>query len=72
MRRTPVYSSVGDLAEVGYDEASGTLETLFMSGGLYHYFNVPAQVHAELMDSKSPDIYLDKRIKDKYEYRILR
>lgn len=72
MRRTPVYSTLGDLAEVGYDEASRTLETLFMSGGLYHYFDVPTQVHAELMASKSPDFYLDDHIKGRYEYRILR
>ncbi len=72
MIREPVYSSLGSLAEVGYEETSRTLEVLFMSGGIYHYFDVPPHIHMELMDSKYHDAYLDDHIKGKYEYRIIR
>ena len=70
MRRTPVYSS--NLAEVGYEETSRILEVLFLSGGLYHYFDVPPRVHTELMDARSHSGYLNSRIKGKYKHRIVK
>ena len=70
MRRAPVYSS--NLAEVGYEETSRTLEVLFLSGGLYHYFDVPPRVHMELMDARSHSGYLNNYIKGKYKYRIVK
>lgn len=40
MKRIPVSSS--NLASVGYDETSQTLEIGFLHGGVYQYFDVPS------------------------------
>ncbi len=66
MRREPVTSS--NIAEIGYDEPSRTLEVLFLNGGLYQYFDVPPQVHQELMRSSSHGQYLNTQIKGRYRY----
>ena len=65
MRRVPVTSS--NIAEIGYDEASSTLEVLFLNGRLYQYFDVPAQIHQELM-KPSHSKKLNTLIKGKYRY----
>jgi hypothetical protein len=66
MRRQPVTSS--NIAEVGYDENSRTLEVLFMSGNLYQYFDVPSQIYAELMQAGSVGQYLNANIKGNFRY----
>jgi hypothetical protein len=43
MNRQNVNSS--NLASVGYDETSNTLEVEFNNGGIYQYFNVPESVY---------------------------
>ena len=42
MYRQPVSSS--NLASVGYDASSMTLEVGFNNGSVYQYYNVPANV----------------------------
>lgn len=66
MRREPVTSS--NIAEIGYDEPSRTLEVLFLNGGLYQYFDVPPQVYQELMRASSHGQYLNAQIKGRYRY----
>jgi KTSC domain len=66
MRRVPVTSS--NIAEIGYDQESSTLEVLFRSGGLYQYFNVPSQEHQALMAASSHGGYLNEFIKGRYRY----
>lgn len=61
MRRQAVESS--NLASVGYDVNSNTLEIEFNSGGIYQYFNVPESVHKELMNASSHGQYFDRNIK---------
>ncbi len=66
MRRVPVTSS--NITEIGYDEASSTLEILFRNGRLYQYFDVPPQAHRELMAASSHGQYLNTHIKGQYRY----
>ena len=50
MDRLPVESS--NLASVGYDDNSETLEVEFLKGGaVYQYFNVPRVAYDRLMDA---------------------
>jgi len=69
MDRVPVSST--DLAEVGYDPGSMTLEILFIKGGLYQYFDVPEMVFQELLQADSKGRYLNMNIKKHYRYTKL-
>jgi hypothetical protein len=64
MERQPVSSS--NLASVGYDEDSATLEVEFKSGAIYRYYNVPSFEYERLMAASSHGIYFNANIKDKY------
>jgi hypothetical protein len=61
MYRIRVSSS--NLASVGYDEASGTLEVEFHNGSCYQYSNVPAYVYSGLMSAASHGRYFDAHVK---------
>ena len=66
MRRVPVISS--NIAEIGYNESSQTLEILFRSGSVYQYFGVPDRVHRGLMNAVSHGQYLHQEITGRYRY----
>ena len=66
MKREPVESS--NLASVGYDTDNKILEIEFNHGGVYQYFDVPQDVHDELMSADSHGKYFVHNIKDEYEY----
>jgi hypothetical protein len=71
MDRIQVSSS--NLASVGYDLESLILEIEFHSGGVYQYFNVPAQRHERLMRAGSKGQYFDEHIKNGgYRYKRVR
>lgn len=61
MKRQAVESS--NLASVGYDANSNTLEIAFNNGGVYQYFNVPESVYDGLMNASSHGQYFDRNIK---------
>lgn len=61
MNRVPVVSS--NVAEVGYDAATRTLEVAFNSGGVYQYFDVPSSVYQGLLSASSVGRYLDVNVK---------
>jgi hypothetical protein len=61
MDRTPVSSS--NLASVGYDPASATLEIEFRSSGVYQYYGVPVDVYDGLMSAGSKGTFFDQSIK---------
>lgn len=61
-----------DLASVGYDPTTRTLEILFRSGGLYEYYSVPEAVHAALLAAPSKGRFFHARIKGVYAYRRVR
>ncbi len=67
MRRTPVSSS--NLASVGYDEYEHILEVEFLSGSVYHYYNVPEQVYRGLMSASSHGTYFGEYVRTSYQYK---
>jgi hypothetical protein len=64
MERTPVSSS--NIASIGYDADSMTLEIEFLNGRIYQYAGVPADVHAALMAAGSHGAYFNSSIKNAY------
>lgn len=69
MHRQAVSSS--NVASIGYDPASMTLEVEFHSGGIYQYFDVPQSVYEGLMSSDTHGGYLARSIKGVYRYSKL-
>lgn len=65
MNRTPVRSS--NIASVGYE--NGTLEIVFVDGGVYQYSNVLEHVYKGLMSAASKGSYFHDHIKDRYQTR---
>ncbi|MBX8465825.1 MULTISPECIES: KTSC domain-containing protein [unclassified Deinococcus] len=70
MHHVPVSSS--NLASVGYDALTQTLEVAFQNGSLYSYAGVPAAVHQDLMSASSHGTYFSANIRNKYPTRKLR
>lgn len=66
MTRDPVSSS--NLAEVGYDQPTQTLEVCFKSGRTYQYFGVPERVYEGLRSAGSPGGFLNSEVKGRYRY----
>ncbi len=69
MNRVAVQSS--NLAEIGYNPQSQTLEIMFRNGAVYQYFDVPEHVFKELLDAASPGRYFHSAIKGSYRYARL-
>jgi hypothetical protein len=67
MYRIPVSSS--DIRSVGYDPSSSTLEVEFVSGGIYHYFDVPEHLYHGLLNAPSKGRFLHQYIKFNYRYQ---
>jgi hypothetical protein len=65
MKRTPVKSS--NIAAVGYDSASRTLEVEFISGGVYEYRAVAPATALKFRQSKSKGHFFATFIKNKFE-----
>ena len=61
MDRIPVDSS--NLASVGYDQESGTLEIEFHSGRVYRYTGVPRYLYEGLMQAPSKGRFFNSEIK---------
>lgn len=66
MERYSVASS--NIASIGYDEASQTLEIEFLSGTIYQYYNVPPNMYEQLMQAGSKGRFLNTYIKNAYPY----
>lgn len=68
MHRQPVISS--NLASVGYDSKTATLEVEFHNGRIYQYDNVPSVLYNGLMSAGSKEQYFDRMIvKGGYRYK---
>jgi hypothetical protein len=61
-----------DIAIVGYDPKSLTLEVAFRNGGVYHYSGVPETIYKNLMAASSHGSYFQENIKEKYPFRRVR
>lgn len=66
MNRTPVTSS--NVASVGYDTTTLTLEVEFNNGRVYHYFDVPELLYQGLISASSVGQFLNHNIKGHYRY----
>jgi len=66
MNRVPVDSS--NIASVGYNDNTNTLEIEFNSGHLYQYFDVPKNIYDELLIADSVGKYFHNHIKGIYRY----
>jgi uncharacterized protein len=66
MERKPVSSS--NIASIGYDENSSTLEIEFLNNSIYQYFDVPQHIYQALMQADSHGQYLAQNIKGVYRY----
>jgi KTSC domain len=68
MERMPVRSS--NVASVGYDSSSATLEVEFHGGRVCRYANVPEQHFAAMTDGVgSVGKYFSAHVKNRYRYR---
>jgi hypothetical protein len=66
MKRESVSST--NIAEIGYDPPSLTLEVMFRNGGVYQYFDIPKQEYESLLGAASIGEYLNRNIKGRYRY----
>lgn len=66
MERYSVASS--NVASIGYDERSETLEVEFLSGAIYQYYGVPKDVYDQFMAVPSKGQFLNTYIKNFYGY----
>jgi hypothetical protein len=66
IERQPVVSS--DIASIGYDAETETLEIEFKATGVYRYFSVPKSVAEELQRTPSPGKFFLQNIKGKYAW----
>lgn len=64
MEREPVTSS--NLASVGYNPDSETLEVEFKNASVYEYYNVPQFMHERLMGADSIGTFFNAEIKNSY------
>jgi hypothetical protein len=54
---------------ISYDEAAGELHVTFVGGGNYTYYGVPKQVYGAFRVAASKGQFLNKFIKDRYDFR---
>lgn len=66
MERSYVPST--NIASIGYDEATETLEVEFLSGSIYQYYNVPPNIYEQIMQEGSKGKFLNAYIKNAYPY----
>lgn len=66
MQRYSVASS--NLASVGYDTATQTLEIEFLSGWVYQYYNVPENLYEQLMRAGSKGRFFHQYIRNAFPY----
>lgn len=70
MDRQPVISS--NIAAVGYESGTNTLEVEFTSGSVYEYLGVPQEAFDAFMTAESPGRYFAANIKGAYSYNKVR
>lgn len=66
-QRTPVRSIV--IRSIGYAPATDTLEVEFVSGAVYEYAGVPADLHAQLLGAASKGAFFNQFIKRSFRAR---
>lgn len=56
-----------DIAIVGYEKETRTLEVAFRSGSVYRYTSVPAETHESLLGASSQGIFFRDHIRDRFQ-----
>jgi hypothetical protein len=67
MNRTAIASP--GIAQVGYEEGSGTLEIEFVSGKIYQFYNVPLELYDQLMSSSYKELCYERNILERFPYQ---
>ena len=57
-----------NVAAVGYEEDSQTLQVAFNNGSTYQYFDVPQAIFEGLLGASSVGQYLNQNVKGAYRY----
>ena len=70
MERIDVSSS--NVKSVGYDGESSTLEVEFNNGYLYHYTQVPSEIHNKFMSASSKGKFVNIFLKNRFPTERLR
>lgn len=70
MARVQVESS--NLASVGYDHDTATLEIKFHSGAIYQYSGVPQDIYESLINAGSKGAYFNNYVKERYRCKRIR
>ena len=60
-----------NIARIGYETSSSTLEVEFKNGGIYHYFDVPEQIWEAFKAASSLGQFLHQNLKGQYRYSKL-
>lgn len=66
MDRLPVNSS--NIASIGYDPSSQTLEVEFLSGAIYEYYGVPDYVYESFLNAGSKGGFFHQNVRNVYSY----
>src|SRR5262249_16987776 len=69
MDRHNVESS--NIRSIGYDPATQKLEVEFHKSGVYEYLGVSFDLYREFCNAKSKGIFLNERIRGKFDYKCL-
>lgn len=57
-----------NIAEIGYDATTMTLEVAFHDGSVYQYFDVPDSVYQEFMRADSKGKFHHANIRNNFRY----
>ena len=62
------YVDSSNIEAIGYDAATQDLYVQFLSGSTYIYHGVPQEIYENLMAAPSHGSYLNREIKNVFEY----
>jgi KTSC domain len=57
------------IEHISYDEAARELHVKFVGGGTYTYYGVPKGVHDAFRKSSTKGTFLNKFIRNRYDFR---
>ncbi len=57
-----------NVASIGYDEPTETLEVEFLNGTIYQYYNVGVDLYQQLMSAPSKGVFLNTYIRSSFAY----
>ncbi len=57
------------IANFNYNADTAVLRVIFLSGSIYDYLDVPAEVFEKMKISGSKGVYLNTHIKTRYQYK---